>query len=576
MDVVEVLYKRFVAWQGERRKRHIRNPEGIDLAELAPRLTLIARALCNAPIEIQPAVREGGWSGHVFHLPARADLFPTAEQNFRFYLHRVFYLSMQRHLGFNWSGEPGSPEASQQAAKDSAPAVLAALELAYVRFGELHAELAAHLDDHSWLHGKWMRNRAPGRQDPLQHVAPDAPSANGKDITTEIASKPVEEMQSLQVDKEKQEEYMLTHNFEKIETAEEFDDIWRDFDGDDSLEDDLQALDDLDLKHTVRVDDVVHSIYRAEMCGQLTVAECRSLEENGTYLPYPEWNSAAGRYLPDHCRVYPLLFRTRNTDIARGIVADHQRTIRELKKQLASFHNQNLRVNRVDRGDDFDLDSVTDLFADIRARSTPDERVYTTRRRRKKDLSLLFLLDLSLSGDGYVSGQKVIDISRQAVIVLGEVFNEFDVEFQVDGFFSKTRNFCSYVTLKHFRDRWAHGKANIAQVAPQGFTRIGPALRHAGFLLGRRDSRDRWVILLSDGKPNDFDRYEGSYGVEDIKQALRELRQQQVNSYAFAIEEQARHYLPRMFGVDHYSILNDPQRLVTSVMRLYTRLAGGV
>jgi nitric oxide reductase NorD protein len=64
--------------------------------------------------------------------------------------------------------------------------------------------------------------------------------------------------------------------------------------------------------------------------------------------------------------------------------------------------------------------------------------------------------------------------------------------------------------------------------------------------------------------------------VQDIKHALHELRQQQVNSYAIAIEEQARHYLPRMFGVDHYCILADPKELVPAVMGLYTRLAGNV
>lgn len=575
MDFAEVLFKRFVAWRKERKERTERRVEGVDLSELAPRLALIARALCQAPIEIKPAVREGGWSGDAFHLPARMELLPTLEENFKFYLFRVFYLAKQRELGLNWTGASGSLQASREAAAESAGCVLDALSREFLHFPALHDSLRDGLEDHGWLYGKWMSARPFDADDAQLPVDPDAPSANGQAVTTEIASKPVEEMRSLQVDREKQEEYMLTHNFEKIETAEEFDDIWRDFDGDDSLEDDLQALDDLDLKHTVRVDDVVHSIYRAEMCGQLTVAESRALQEQGFHYTYPEWNASSGCYLPGHCRVYPLLFRSRNDASAQVIVAQHQRVIGELKKQLASFHNARMRVHRVDRGEEFDLDSVTDLHADIAAGVSPDERVYTVQRRRRKDLSLLFLVDLSLSGDGYVAGQKVIDICRQAVIILGEVFSEFDVEFQVDGFFSKTRNFCSYVTLKHFRDRWPNGKANIAQVAPQGFTRIGPAIRHAGFLLGKRHSKQRWVIVLSDGKPNDFDRYEGSYGVEDIKQALRELRRNDVRSYAFAIEEQARHYLPRMFGVDHYSILSDPQRLVPAVLRLYTRLAGG-
>lgn len=573
MDIVEILYKRFAKWHGQRQVDKGRNEEGVDLDELRSRLTIVARALCNAPVELRAAVREGGWTGDVFHLPARCELYPTAELNFYFYLYRVFYLSKQRELGLNWNGKAADIERSRKVAAESAPDVLAALDKEFVHFGALHERLCDDLEDRTWLYGKWMNAHAAGNGATTSATDDIVPKAQDQKITTEVAAKPVEEMQSISVDREKQEEFMLTHNFEKIETVEEFDDIWRDFDGDDSLDDDLDALNELDLKNTVRVDDVVHSIYRAEMNGQLTVAECKDLEENGVHYSYPEWNAKKGVYLPDHCRVFPLLFRSHNSEYARLTIQRERQTILSLKKQMAGFHNAFSQVRRVDRGNEFDLDQVTDLFSDIRARCSPRENVYISKRKRKKDLSLLFLIDLSLSGDSYVSGEKVIEIAKQAVIVLGEVFTEFDVEFQVDGFFSKTRNFCSYVTLKHFRDKWAHGKANIGQVRPQGFTRIGPAIRHAGMLLGQRESQRRWVVLLSDGKPNDYDRYEGDYGVQDIKRALQELRKQHVNSYAVAIEEQARHYLPRMFGSDHFCILSDPNKLVPAVMGLYTRLA---
>ena len=153
------------------------------------------------------------------------------------------------------------------------------------------------------------------------------------------------------------------------------------------------------------------------------------------------------------------------------------------------------------------------------------------------------------------------------------MFNEYNIDFQVDGFFSKTRNFCSYITLKHFNDSWHSGKFNIGSVSPQGFTRIGPAIRHAGFLLSKRPAKRKWIILLSDGKPNDYDKYEGRYGVDDIKHALKELKKQHVESYAFAIEEQAKYYLPQMFGVNHYGILSDPKRLPNDVMKLYSKIA---
>jgi nitric oxide reductase NorD protein len=90
-----------------------------------------------------------------------------------------------------------------------------------------------------------------------------------------------------------------------------------------------------------------------------------------------------------------------------------------------------------------------------------------------------------------------------------------------------------------------------------------------------RESKNKWLILLSDGKPNDYDRYEGKYGINDVKQALRELDQQQINSYALAIEANARYYLPQMFGNDHYQIVSSPGELIKSLVKLYERIRHG-
>ncbi|MCB0697573.1 MAG: VWA domain-containing protein, partial [Chitinophagaceae bacterium] len=98
------------------------------------------------------------------------------------------------------------------------------------------------------------------------------------------------------------------------------------------------------------------------------------------------------------------------------------------------------------------------------------------------------------------------------------------------------------------------------------------ALRHSGALLDKRNAKNKWVILISDGKPNDFDKYEGKYGINDVKQALRELKQKNINSYALAIEAQAKYYLPQMFGQNHYQILTTPVELLNSLVKLYEKL----
>ena len=120
-----------------------------------------------------------------------------------------------------------------------------------------------------------------------------------------------------------------------------------------------------------------------------------------------------------------------------------------------------------------------------------------------------------------------------------------------------------------FDDNWNKAKFKIGAIEPSGYTRIGTALRHSGELLSKRSTKNKWVILLSDGKPNDYDRYEGAYGINDVKQALRELNAQNINSYALAIEAQAKYYLPQMFGQNHYQILTTPVELLRSLVKLY-------
>lgn len=78
--------------------------------------------------------------------------------------------------------------------------------------------------------------------------------------------------------------------------------------------------------------------------------------------------------------------------------------------------------------------------------------------------------------------------------------------------------------------------------------------------------------MISDGKPNDYDKYEGKYGIRDVRQALHELKQNQVNSYALAIEATAKYYLPQMFGQNHYQIVSSPTDLVTSLVKLYEKI----
>jgi nitric oxide reductase NorD protein len=90
---------------------------------------------------------------------------------------------------------------------------------------------------------------------------------------------------------------------------------------------------------------------------------------------------------------------------------------------------------------------------------------------------------------------------------------------------------------------------------------MGAALRHTCHLLSKRPERHRLLLLLSDGKPNDLDYYEGRYGIEDTRQAILEARKAGLAVFGITIDRKAQDYFPYLFGRGGYAIVGRPDRL---------------
>lgn len=584
MELDEYLYGKFVKYFQRKKKipADIQNKTAI-LEELKSRLTILACATTGAPIEIYTAEREGGYKNNNFFLPVSFSAFETLEQNISFYFFRVLYLTIQKKLGYNWDyRDTFSSEDASRKATEYADKVLSVLFLEYpvteTMFYEFKDRITAQtpeksLPDYSWLYGKWMKNEKEETGDKqLRNFTDKVKSAEGNTTKTILKAKPVEEVVSIEIDKKQQEDYVLTHNFEKVETAEEFSGVWRDFDGEDELEKHQDALDELNMKYTVRTDDTSHSVYQSDFVENTTVSESDDVRLDCFFIPYDEWDFSKRTYKKDFCKLYPKRQTDSNVTYYENTIAQNTSVLTGLRKMLTNINNKIQQQRRQTQGNEFDIDNVTDLFVDVHSGHTPSENIYISNRKKEKDISLLLLLDISLSSDGYVNGNRIIDIEKQVAILFGEIIQEFNIDFAIDCFYSKTRNYSTYLTVKGFDDDWSKAKYSIGEITPNGFTRIGTALRHSGALLNNRPSKNKWIILISDGKPNDYDKYEGKYGIRDVRQALHELKQNQINSYALAIEASAKYYLPQMFGQNHYQIVSSPTDLVTSLVKLYERI----
>ena len=554
------------------------------LSDIQARLTIMARALTGNPIEIFPAEREGGYKNNNFFLPVSFSEFPTAEENLIFYHFRVLFLSIQQGLNLNWTSEEKEPSLalSQQKALESSEKILEVLfktyfiDEAFLTSAKNHfiqKADAKNEPDFSWLFGKWMKNEAvTDKDDLLQNFSDSAKKPNEMQPLTTLKAKAVEEVVMVELDKKQQEDYVMLHNFEKVETAEEFNGNWRDFDGSDELEDHQDALEELNMKYTVRVDDTSHSVYQADFIENTTISESAAVDDKGFHHTYDEWDGSKNCYKENFCKVYPKSQLKTDSDYYKNTIAKNASTLMGLRKMLTNVNNKMQQQKRQTQGDEFDIDALTDLYVDVHSRRTPSDKIYVSNRKKEKDLSILILLDISLSSDGYAAGNRVIDVEKEVSILFGEILNEFQIDFSIDSFYSKTRNYSTYLTIKDFDESWNVAKQKVGAVEPSGYTRIGAALRHAGVRLDKRSTKNKWMILISDGKPNDYDKYEGKYGINDVKQALRELNSKNINSYALAIEAEAKYYLPQMFGQNHYQILTTPVELLQSLVKLYEKI----
>lgn len=554
-----------------------------DLTQLKSRLTLISSAVTGCSITVFEAEEEGGYKDDNFFLPKEYYEFETLEENIDYYIFRVLYMSVQKNLDYNWD-EKNRAELSEsrKAAEDNSKKVLELLfqdfpltESIYKKLIELYSSKAKTPDKPSlhYVYGKYMLNSSAEELDQKRKNQLDKVRTKEEDsVETIIKSGAVEEIISVEVDKKQMEDATTMHQFEKVETAEEFGGNWRDLDGDDDLEDHENALEDIKMKFTVRVDDTAHSVYQADFIENTTVSESATIDEKGYHLSYDEWDYSKRSYKPKFCKVYPQTVLRTDPKYYTDTIREHQTTLTGLKKLLSTVNNKYLMQRRKAQGEEFDLDAVIDLYNDIHSGHTPSENIYLSKRKKEKDLSILLLLDMSLSSDGYAAGNRVIDVEKQVSILFGELLNDFGIDFSINSFYSKTRNHSSYITMKGFDDHWDKAKHRIGAIQPSGYTRIGAALRHSGAILDKRDTANKWVILLSDGKPNDYDKYEGVYGVKDVKQALVELNERGINSYALAIEAEAKFYLPQMFGKGHYQILTTPVELLKALVKVFEKI----
>lgn len=292
----------------------------------------------------------------------------------------------------------------------------------------------------------------------------------------------------------------------------------------------------------------------------------------GEGIPLPEWDYKKQIMQPDYCRLQEFVSpQAQPCELPSQL----RRTARRLRSQFQVLAPTRTWLKGQQDGEEIDLDAWVRQEADLLSGAHADSRgMYRAQVNQQRDLACLLLADLSLSTDAYASDHaRVIDVIRDSLFLFSEALSATGDRFALYGFSSLKRGNVRFNRLKSFDERYdSLARGRIQVIKPGYYTRMGAAIRQSCALLAAQPQRQRLLLLLTDGKPNDLDRYEGRYGIEDTRMALHEARQQGLRPFCVTIDNEANEYLPHLFGVGGFSVIRKPEDLPKELPLLYAQM----
>ncbi len=289
-------------------------------------------------------------------------------------------------------------------------------------------------------------------------------------------------------------------------------------------------------------------------------------------LLYPEWDWRQGAYYPGHCAVHTALAAEEGEAWTPDRAA--QRRIRQVKRQFEALRTRAQILRAQADGNELDTEAVVRARSDLIASGLGSDRVYMQRRPMDRDLAVTVLVDASLSTDAWIENRRVLDVEKEALAVFAHGLAACGDSFSVLSFTSRKRTWVKVDTIKDFDEPFGEPiMRRIGAVKPGFYTRIGAAIRHAAAQLEERPNRHRLLLVITDGKPNDVDHYEGRYGIEDTRKAVQETRAKGLTVFGVTIDRKAQAYFPHLFGSGSFAIVHHLAQLTAALPRLYRHLA---
>jgi nitric oxide reductase NorD protein len=568
----EALFKKcFDSWKKfKNRDSLVNEQQKILLVSMRPRLGVMASALCQQHIEIYPIRRGHGYTRvRSLVLPNETNLFLNIELNESLYICRTAFSA----LVIREFSKGNASHFTQQTWVDVVTGILKNDYPGLLRLLNVLDDKARGLIDSQDWH---LLSRGSFPTIEFDDAKEDETLAITLESKKNVASADlVNPRASLAKVKRlnTNDTNPAVHVFEKVLTAEDYQGGKRQIDPDSDSSDMSGALAELNMDQVVRAAGETGSNYSGGLFLDEDTTEPTNRQptsDSSHIFFYPEWSRRKHKFLPNWCTVFERNEKVSKNSTASIANAVSKKEVKRLKRKLEIIVNKPIWVRNQQDGTDLDLEAIVRFKTDLKAGSAVGKNLFIDRKRVEHDIGVLILADISLSTDAWIANKRVFDIIQQSLTILSEALCDFPATVSLAAFYSNTRKDCTYLKMKDFAEPWCLVPEQIAALAPQGYTRMGPAIRHATHSLGKVKTRRKLLLIISDSKPTDYDAYEGLHGESDVAHALLEARSLGIAVKGLAVAAPNTGHVTRIYGSGGFERFTDARGLSERIIRAFT------
>ena len=332
--------------------------------------------------------------------------------------------------------------------------------------------------------------------------------------------------------------------------------------------------------------------------------------EPETYV-YDEWDFRANDYKPRWCIVKEKTVEEGDPAFYQDALKTYTALSNHIRRQFELIMPESMRKTyRLVDGEDIDLNGALEAWVDLKMGIPPDEKIYWHRNRNKREVAVVFLLDMSASTaeaidegrqqvddrdapddpveymvwlrrrrEGLVrrNYKRIIDLEKEGTTLLINALESIGDTYGIYGFSGYGRENVEFYVVKDINEEFSDKvKRRIDKITPLHATRMGAAIRHAITKLENQDAKTKIMFLISDGRPQDrgYSRegVEKEYAVHDTHMALVEARRQEIIPFCLTVDKAGHDYLKSMCGDMGYEVLADIWSLPERLPMLYRQL----